>query len=110
MPLTSTFKMTIETQEVTLEAPIHQSLDQLLYLDNFSRLQTRIEVHQPAFPFYSDQKRISVILNNLLSNAFRYADPSKEQPWLRIQVRVEEKAATLVVSDNGIGIAAEHQG
>ena len=58
-------------------------------------------------PFRSDKSRISIIMNNLISNAIRYKDPYAEKPFVKIETDISEKHATIKVSDNGIGIKKE---
>ncbi|PWJ39122.1 sensor histidine kinase [Sediminitomix flava] len=60
-------------------------------------------------PFYTDTFRINVILNNLLSNAFRFSSNFTDTP--RVHVHLEEKKDVFMirVSDNGPGILPEHQ-
>jgi signal transduction histidine kinase len=60
-------------------------------------------------PLYSDKYRISVIFNNLISNAIKYYDPQKECSSLRIAIEVTDERAHLVFQDNGIGIDKQYQ-
>jgi signal transduction histidine kinase len=60
-------------------------------------------------PFHSDQSRLSIILNNLISNSIRYQNPEVPDPFVEICVDVCETAANILVRDNGIGIGKENQ-
>ena len=51
---------------------------------------------------------MSVIINNLISNAIKYADTSKSNPEITVEVLVYNDMATIEVSDNGIGIDQKH--
>lgn len=55
-------------------------------------------------PFKSDVVSTKLIINNLLSNAFKYQ--RKEEPQKRVRLHVEVKGglATIIVEDNGIGM------
>jgi len=66
------------------------------------KLSFRIE--QPI-DFYSDKRRINMILNNLISNSVKYRDHQKENSFVNILVQVNKKEAIIEVEDNGIGIA-----
>ena len=57
--------------------------------------------------FYSDPDRISVILNNLISNSIRYKCPDRDA-HIKFSVQLLKKNATLTIADNGIGIKEEH--
>jgi signal transduction histidine kinase len=70
-------------------------------------IRTEMHVTQDL-PFFSDPKRLTVVLNNLLANAFRYSDPYKPQSFVRVSVTVDAQGATIRIEDNGIGIEREH--
>jgi signal transduction histidine kinase len=59
--------------------------------------------------FHSDQSRLSIILNNLISNSIRYQNPEIPDPFVEVCVDVGETAANILVRDNGIGIGMENQ-
>lgn len=53
---------------------------------------------------YSDKNRISIVLNNLISNGIRYCDTRSNQPFVEVNLHFRGKEACIVVKDNGIGI------
>jgi signal transduction histidine kinase len=59
-------------------------------------------------PFCSDEMSIKLILNNLLSNAFKYQRRSNELKSVDLRIKVSNNVATIVVKDNGIGIQEKH--
>jgi two-component system sensor histidine kinase/response regulator len=54
--------------------------------------------------FRSDSVSIRLILNNLLSNAFKYQKKDNFDKWVDLNIHVENGKATIDVKDNGIGI------
>ncbi|WP_224996695.1 ATP-binding protein [Cesiribacter sp. SM1] len=66
------------------------------------------DVEQDA-PFYTDDYRLSIILNNLVSNAFKYLKLNRENSYVKVYVKANRAGATIVVEDNGIGIEKKHQ-
>src|SRR5699024_8162468 len=58
--------------------------------------------------FYGDVFRISVVLNNLISNAIKYQDPDNDNPMVKIVANADIEKVILSVEDNGIGILNEH--
>jgi PAS domain S-box-containing protein len=58
--------------------------------------------------FQSDASRIAIIINNLISNAIRYADPLKQEPLVDVEVVASSDAASIAIRDNGIGIDKEY--
>jgi two-component system sensor histidine kinase/response regulator len=55
-------------------------------------------------PFYSDPIVLYIILNNLLSNAFKYQKRASEYKFVRLLVQVIDNQMLIEVEDNGIGI------
>ena len=61
----------------------------------------------PGSALTVERKTLNIILENLVSNAIRYADSAKPDPWVRIAMRQDGEGLHIVVADNGIGIPAE---
>jgi signal transduction histidine kinase len=57
---------------------------------------------------HADKKRLSIVLNNLLSNAIRYHDQRKEKKYIRVSHQVNGQGFYIKVEDNGQGIAPEY--
>lgn len=70
------------------------------------RLETDLEVG-PDGLVTVERKTLNIIVENLASNAIRYADAAKPERWVRIAVRQDADGLRLVMTDNGIGIPAE---
>lgn len=51
---------------------------------------------------------LKVILENLLSNAIRYVDAAKPNPFIRVESHSKDGFLQVTVSDNGIGISKEN--
>jgi PAS domain S-box-containing protein len=58
--------------------------------------------------FFGDVSRIRIILINLISNAFKYANPTVNRSWLNIQVSSDQESSKIFVEDNGVGIDPEY--
>ncbi len=58
--------------------------------------------------FITDANRIKVVLTNLISNAIKYHDLYKEEPFIKISARMESDHFSITVEDNGSGISEEH--
>jgi signal transduction histidine kinase len=58
-----------------------------------------------------DPARIELVLLNLVSNAIKYSDPGKPERFVEIAASVSEdgRSCTIVVRDNGLGIADTDQ-
>lgn len=71
------------------------------------RLHTELTINAQS-DFYSDNTRIVVLFNNLLSNAIRYQDYKKETSRVRIEIVQSTKEVVIRFSDNGVGIKETH--
>jgi signal transduction histidine kinase len=61
-----------------------------------------------ADDIYNDELRLKIILNNLISNAIKYSDERKSIRTIDIKTNLVDNKLTIVVEDNGIGIAKEY--
>lgn len=50
--------------------------------------------------------RLRHILDNLIANALKNCDPSKNEAWVQLELRLTPKHYELRVSDNGMGLAS----
>ena len=94
-----------ETTDLSLsfEKLIPEIYERLKFESNTGEIDFSVSVDQGA-EFAGDEKRITIILSNLLSNAIRYSDQTKENPFIKVMVQVDENEAEIIVYDNGIGI------
>lgn len=98
-------ELTIE--QIDIRQIIQDNLERLQYMPGSDLIIKDVQVRQ-EFPFYSDGYRLSVIFNNIISNAIKYADPRKSDPFLRIAVAISADKATIRFEDNGIGIHQDY--
>lgn len=70
-------------------------------------IKFNLQVNQ-ASQFANDAFRISVIIDNLISNAVKYQKPTEENPRVSITVTADEDKADIQIEDNGIGILEQH--
>lgn len=66
-----------------------------------------VRVHQEC-EFKADSFRLSVILNNLVSNAVKYQKPEEPNPAVKLLMNVNAKEADIIIEDNGVGIIEDH--
>ncbi len=97
-------RMEAERDEINYEEMIQEIRNNLKFMEGTKNLNLQVEIHKGE-TFFSDKRRISVILNNLVSNAIKYSDVSKENMFVNIFVECSKENATITIEDNGIGIA-----
>jgi signal transduction histidine kinase len=97
--------MDILPKEIDFTSVIKDSIDSLKYMDDAEQVSSIVSIHAPH-KFFSDDSRLKIIFNNIISNAVNYRDKEKES-FIKIDVRVEADKAILTFADNGIGIKKE---
>jgi ligand-binding sensor domain-containing protein/signal transduction histidine kinase len=97
----------LQAEEIYFEPLIHELIDELKYMDEKGAIQKYISVHGNA-SFYTDRKRLAIIMRNLISNAYKYHNPRVTNNFIKIHVEYNHQRAVVSLTDNGIGIASEH--
>ncbi len=67
-------------------------------------LQFDLNVVQ-EIPFVNDAFRISIIFDNLITNAMKYQKPNEKNQRIGIDVSVQKDKAKILIEDNGIGVS-----
>jgi signal transduction histidine kinase len=99
-------RLQVELEEVDFENIIRGSFEHLQFMENANRIRKNIVVEQ-AGPFTTAPSRLEIVLNNLISNAMKYSDLRKEDPYIEVQVKVDTARAEIRVIDNGEGIPTD---
>lgn len=100
-------RQNINVERVDLRKVVEDHFEKMQFMPGFQDIERDITINEQA-PFYSDQYRLSVIMNNLVSNAIKYYDPNKDQPRIIVKAMIDPMKATVEFRDNGIGIAEEY--
>ncbi|MDJ1499525.1 ATP-binding protein [Xanthocytophaga agilis] len=100
-------RLEIEHEPIDFPKLLQETLENHLFMEHATHIE-KITECQVTHVFYSDAKRLEIILNNLISNAIKYHDPAKENPYIKLSVQADDKEALITIADNGLGIAEEH--
>ncbi len=103
----------------TLDAPSEQLVDVRTLagevarqLEDMAAARGVTIMVDPKLPsFVIDPARLELVLLNLVSNAIKYSDPSKPEPFVEIASHrpPADQSCVILVRDNGLGIADEDQ-
>jgi signal transduction histidine kinase len=77
------------------------------YLQGHHDIRKEINIGHEV-PFYSDPYRLSIILANLISNAIKYCDETKDNSFIRFSATITPAYAIVHIRDNGIGIDPDY--
>jgi signal transduction histidine kinase len=97
----------LTVERIDIHKIVADNLERMQYMPGAQDIRKEVIIDE-QFPFYSDRYRLSFIVNNLISNAIKYYDPDKAEPFLQITVVTRKNKTILEFKDNGIGIDEKH--
>jgi PAS domain S-box-containing protein len=100
-------RLVLNIEKIDFEDLIESCLENLKYRNFKNNPKITVKVNQ-KIEFFSDKARLEIILYNLISNALKYYDSSKNEHVVVIAVKSDKKKVIVNIEDNGIGIDKEH--
>jgi signal transduction histidine kinase len=97
----------IELQPVDFKEIAEESINDLQYMAGVESARISLSAEDGGL-FFSNRKKIRSIFCNIISNAIRYRDETKDS-FLKINVTFTAGGCQTIFEDNGIGIAEEVQ-
>ena len=101
-------RLQVKASQIDFNDKLREIVDNLKYMkgpDGGAEIDISIK---GDIPFYADDLRVGIILNNIISNAIRYSDPTRENPFVKVKVSVDKGEAIVSITDNGIGVDEEN--
>ena len=100
-------RMETKREEINFRKMFEEIFEHHSYMDNAKKIEKIIHI-APKNGFFSDMSRLSIIFNNLISNAIRYADDTKKNSYIEVTILIENATTSIEIKDNGLGIEKEH--
>ncbi len=94
-------------EPVNLHDLFDEAISQLMHIENASRITFKKELQ--VGQIQSDSLRLRIIIFNLISNAIKYADSTKQEMFISIKTDLVDDFNRIEVTDNGIGINDEYK-
>jgi PAS domain S-box-containing protein len=99
-------RLEVNSDPINFESLVHSVFEQLQFMDNVTKIQKRITISQEG-DFFTSATRLDILFNNLISNAIKYADLRKADPFLEVQITANATHAQIRIRDNGEGIPSD---
>ncbi|MDW7692691.1 hybrid sensor histidine kinase/response regulator [Flammeovirgaceae bacterium SG7u.111] len=99
----------LESKEIDFSGMIKANLGNHTYLQFYKETKVEVEVLNSDVPFYSDEKRLKVLINNLISNAIKFQHPGRAEKKVNVRIVKEKDSVDIKIEDNGIGIMPSQQ-
>jgi signal transduction histidine kinase len=93
-------------QPVNIRQLILQAVSDMQFTKEAEWVKADIQVPEDL-TINTDAVRFAIIINNLISNAFKYSDYSKNRPCVHVTAQRSDNFIQIVVKDNGEGINEE---
>jgi signal transduction histidine kinase len=93
--------------KINLADLANNCIKELEYLDNFKSIKAKVQVKNSGIAFRSDPLRANIIFSNIISNAYKYYN-AETKSYLKIDITITPLNATIIFTDNGIGIKKEY--
>ncbi|HWZ21635.1 MAG TPA: HAMP domain-containing sensor histidine kinase [Cytophagaceae bacterium] len=106
--LSKNIKTESTPKKIDFNNMLKEIFEELSFFENAANTKKIITIDQ-TLDFYSDPYRLKMVVNNLVTNAFKYAQPKEASPVIKINAVITAHAATITVKDNGIGIPEDQQ-
>ncbi|MFL5730856.1 MAG: sensor histidine kinase [Cytophagaceae bacterium] len=106
--LTRVKQMKVGKSKFDFKHAVAEVLKSFEHAPNYARMKFDIYIDQRG-DFYTDEKIAYSVVQNMIENAIKYMDPSKEKNFLKIDIRTDMNSALMEFEDNGLGIPEELQ-
>lgn len=93
----------IDNEEIDIPSLIDEVFQNNRFLKNAEQVEIVTEIENSK-AFSSDKQRLFRVLNNLVSNAIKYSDETKQKSYVKIKVYNDSNNLIIKIEDNGIGI------
>jgi signal transduction histidine kinase len=91
-------------QPVSIRQIVLQALSDMQFSDEAKRIKMTYDVPEDL-TIKTDPMRLAIVVNNLVSNAFKYSDYSKAEPSVQVNAYQLNNQVQIEVKDNGEGIS-----
>jgi signal transduction histidine kinase len=96
----------VESEPIDIALLVSEARNNTIPIDSNVLFKEKFDPDHQIFS--SDRKRLLVILNNLLSNAYKFRNERKPKCYINVDCHRDQKHLVLRVTDNGIGIESKH--
>lgn len=101
-------KLALQRERIDLHQLLQEEQENLKNLSHGNKIQVYLQLDNRA-EWYSDLVRVKTIITNIFSNAIKYQDLQKSNPFVKIVSKVTDECCNIWIEDNGIGIEPEFQ-
>jgi PAS domain S-box-containing protein len=100
------------SNDLTIEAfDFKHELNLILELLNDSHHHFKVDIDiRQSVDFVTDPVRMRTVLRNILSNSFKFYNPSNSVSFIKLKIKVDKSHVAIQLRDNGTGMEWIHKG
>ncbi|WP_276366545.1 two-component regulator propeller domain-containing protein [Chryseolinea sp. H1M3-3] len=103
------YHLDVQAIDFSFHELVDEVLRELAFWPEARRISFKNNVAVKESIIKSDSQRMKVVLHNLISNSVKYADLTKPDSYIHIDLHKNGAYNTITISDNGMGIEKERQ-
>ncbi|HAA21855.1 MAG TPA: hypothetical protein DCP28_24950 [Cytophagales bacterium] len=100
-------RLEIVQEPINFDELVGGIFEQLNYIESYKSIERIVKITTTG-EFYSDQRRLHVVLSNLISNALKFSRHHLPDTYVKVEVSGDMEWVEIRVQDNGQGIPEEH--
>ncbi|HEX6223820.1 MAG TPA: two-component regulator propeller domain-containing protein, partial [Chryseolinea sp.] len=102
------YHLDVQSTDLVFRDLVNEVLRELAFWPEARKISFKNTV-APESVLRTDTQRMKVVLHNLISNSVKYADLTKPDSFIHIDLHQNGSGNTIIISDNGMGIEKERQ-
>lgn len=97
----------IKSERIDFEPMIWRVVNNYRNDPGFRKIHIEVNV-KDEHPFYNDNDRLEIVIDNIVRNSFQFFDQNKARPFIHVNVSFDDSNVRIEFIDNGIGIGQQH--
>lgn len=100
-------RMEIIPEPLNIERMVTNIKDNVSHITGRNNIKFSARIEETV-PFFSDKSRVNALINNLVTNAYKYTRTEEPDPYVKFSFTSNASEGIIRVEDNGEGIAEEY--
>ncbi len=108
LDLSRSTKAQLNIEKIDFNELVEDTLSDIKFSKNSAAISFQY-TPDPSNFLYADYSQLKIIMSNLIYNGVKYHRSQQPDPFISVKFKKEEDTVSILVADNGEGIAKEHQ-
>lgn len=100
-------RIEIIPEQLDIRTMVENAVNHFRHMTDREEIKFSLSIDNST-PFFSDRLRINAVINNLISNAYKYSRQDEQNPFVKFSFVSDKHEGVITVEDNGEGIPREY--